>query len=607
MHTGYFDEVAPFNALFRIVTEDDYQQTLIKNVEDVITEDDYRPDGSKERPFELGGMVQFDVKTQGSDLVHYNLYRLSNQTMRIENPDAYVVIDGEYYYPDSNGVIELVVSSPDTFSPLKVAFGHTGNGKNTIQVKFIFEAGNVNNPVRLNHGDVSVSIRDLNGLGVYYYYDAAATGTLTLTVRGCTDGATPDIHLYNVNTSESVYLSTNGVTDPETGLTSISITVNEGDHLQIIFSASTDPESHLFGATIQALASFMEDGGTGVIDGKQEYTVTVLDQNGNPVPGVVVQMTSDGQNTNLTTNEEGKIIVRLIEGAYFLEMTTPGGYVSEANSFLWSPAVKNLNVTLHTTSFHTVKLQTQYGLVLPNVQVRVYSDAELKDLMYVITSDANGMIKFQAKTDETFFLTLSNVDSSVQVQPSYTTNGENTVLALTQTGVATNVVLGDEMPNFAVTDVDGQYHVLQDLLMEKKMVIVTFWRTDCDASIRVLNNLQMLQEHYGEEIAILALNPVDTLEMDLQMYQSLYGLTIPLAKCPEALTQALGVTELPTTVVIDREGKLCLTHTGEFTEEQGTAMVEFYTTESYVHATFLSLEELMNQNGTTEDEEELKP
>lgn len=604
MHTGYFDEVAPFNAMFRIVTEENYEQVLIKDITKEVTEDDYRPDGTKKRPYELGGMVQIEVKAQANQEVYYNLYRLNNQTMRIENPDAYVIVDGETHYPDANGVIELVLTCPDTFSPVKIAFCNSSNAKNTILVKFIFDPGTINNPMQLLHGDFNVSISDVNGVGTYYYYDAPATGTLTLTVKKCTNGVTPDIHLYNENTTESVFLSDVGVTDPETGYTTVSIQVNEGDHLQIIFSASAEFETTIYRATIQALASLVEDGGTGVIDGKQQYTVTVVDQNGNPVPGVVVKLNNGSENTSLTTNASGKIIVRLIEDAYFLEMTAPNGYISEVNSYLWSPAVKDLSISLHTTSAYTVKLQTQYGLVLPNVLVRVYGDSACKDLRYAITTDSIGEITFYGKTGETFWVTLANVTGSVQVQAKYTAQGELTVLELNQTDVATNVSLGDAMPNFGVTDVDGKYHTLQALLQENKMVIVTFWRTDCDASIRVLNSLQKLQDLYGEEIAILALNPVDTLDMDLQMYQSLYDLTFPLAKCSASLTNALGVNEQPTTLVFDREGKLCLHHVGELTENDAAAIVGFFTAEDYVHTTFVKLEDLLELTKQPENGED---
>ena len=604
MHTGYFDEVAPFNALFRILTAEDYQQVLIKDLDKEVTIDDYRPDGSKERPYELGGMTQIEIKAKANQEVYYNLYRLNNQTMRIENPNAYVIVDGETHYPDANGVIELVLTCPDTFSPVRIAFCNSSNSKNTILVKFIFDPGTVNNPMQLLHGDFNVTIKDVNGVGAYYYYDAPATGTLTLTVKKCTNGVTPDIHLYNENTTESVFLSDAGVTDPETGYITVSIQVNAGDHLQIIFSASAEFETTIYRATIQALASLVEDGGTGVIDGKQQYTVTVVDQNGNPVPGVVVKLNNGSENISLTTNASGKIIVRLIEGAYFLEMTAPNGYISEVNSYLWSPAVKDLSISLHTTSAYTVKLQTQYGLVLPNVLVRVYGDSACKDLRYAITTDSIGEITFYGKTGETFWVTLSNVTGSVQVQAKYTAQGELTILELNQTDVSANVSLGDVMPNFGATDVDGNYHTLQALLRENKMVIVTFWRTDCDASIRVLNSLQKLQELYGEEIAILALNPVDTLDMDLQMYQSLYDLTFPLAKCSASLTNALGVTEQPTTLVIDQEGKLCLHHVGELTEDDASAIVGFFTAEDYVHTTFAKLEDLLELTKQPENGED---
>lgn len=589
-HAGYFDEVAPFIAMFRTVTGEDYTPVFIENIEDVITEDDYRPDGTQERPFEMGGVTEFDVKVQGNGLVYYNLYRLTDVTMRIENPNAYVIIDGVKHYPE-NGVIELLVSSEDTFKPLNVAFGNTSSTKNTIHVEFVFEPGNINNPIELVHGDNEVLVNKVNALGVYYTYSATSNGMLTITVQGCTEGAYATIQMYNENTYEEVY---DGVEDPETGLITYSIYVNEGDRVQIIFGAATvDPEAVLPSATIQALASLVEDGGGGVIDGKEGYSVTVVDQNGNPVPGARIQLSSAGQNALLTTNEAGKVTIRLTKDAYFLELAVPSGYVSDVTSFMWSPAMKDLVIQVSTTTSYTVQVQTESGLPQQGVLVWVYEDEAQEKLLYAITTDANGMIAFVGKTGSTFYLTLTNVDETLAVQEVYTTEGENSVLSLEEATATPGYGLGDLVEDFSVTDIDSVTYTLQELLQQKSAVILTFWRTDSPEYIQTLKALQQVYEVYGDQVAILALNPEEGLELELQFYQSLYGLTYPLAKCEPELAQSMGVVSFSTTVVIDGEGRVSLVHTGELSREQGEAVAEFYTAENYTHIAFASIEELM--------------
>lgn len=589
MHTGYFDEVAPFNAMFRMVTGEDYEQTLIEDINDYITEDDQRSDGSEERPYEMGGSVSFDVKVPANGKVYYNLYRLIDVTMRIENPDAYVIIDGVTHYP-TNGVIEVKVSCEDTMTPLSVAFGNTSGTRNTIHVEYVFEPGNVNNPIELVVGENEIVVTDVNGLGCYYTYTATTAGTLNITVQSCTAQATAVIQLYNENTAQAVY---DGQVDSETGLISYCIQVNEGDRVQIIFGAASDPEVILDSVTIHALASILEDGGTGVIDGKAGYSVTVVDQNGNPVPGAWVRITAIGESTMLATDEEGKINVRLRENAYVLELTVPAGYVADTTSYLWSPAIKDLYILVSTSVTYTVQVQTQYGEPQENVMVQVYSDAAREKLLYAITTDSNGLMSFSGKSGASYYLTLSGVDSALLVQEYYKTEGTDTVIILTQSQAAPGYSLGDTVEDFSVTDIDGVTHSLQELLAQKDAVILVFWRTGSVECTQLMNMIQQLYETYGSDVAILALNPVDTLEMELQMYQSLYDLTYPLARCDKALAEAMGASSFPTTVVIDREGKICLRHSGMLTREQGDAIAQLYAADDYTHISFSTIDALM--------------
>ena len=604
MHTGYFDEVAPFNALFRTVTGDDYTQTLISDLESLITEDDYRPDGSQERPYELGGTIEFDVKVPANGKVYYNLYRLDNVTMRIENPDAYVIIDGVTYYP-VDGVIEMKVSCPDTFTPLNIAFGNTSGSKNTVHVRFVFAPGNVNNPIELVLGENNVTVNNVNGLGTYYTYTATGDGKLQITILDCNELANADIHLYNNNTYESVYLSSHGVIDPETGLRSITITVNAGDVIQIIFGAAIkDPETILHSVTIKALASFMEGEGGGVInDGRTGYSVTVLDQAGNPVPGVKIHLSAGTQSAILTTDENGTIGIRLKADAYLLELTAPSGYVADTTSFLWSPAKTHLEIRLVSTGAFRVHLQKKDGTPISGVPVRVYSDAALEKLQYVISSDANGALTFVGRADTQYYLVLTGVDSGLLVEDYYSTTGEETVIILSEAEQEGVYGLSDPMPAFTVTDIDGKLHSLNWLLQDNDVVVLVFWKNTSVQSVITMTALQKAYETYGDRVAVLGLNPVDKLEIELSLFRNTYGLTFPLAMCDKSLADSLQITDYPTVVVVDREGKISLIQGGVVSEQAFRMVFDFYLAEDYVHTPFESVDALL-EAGKKKDENE---
>lgn len=82
-------------------------------------------------------------------------------------------------------------------------------------------------------------------------------------------------------------------------------------------------------------------------DGKQTYTVTVLDQNGNPVSGVKLQFCDDEScRLPVTTDEDGKVSVRYDESNYHITLTSvPEGYTAEQTEFYFDGATE-LTVTL---------------------------------------------------------------------------------------------------------------------------------------------------------------------------------------------------------------------------------------------------------------------
>lgn len=85
-----------------------------------------------------------------------------------------------------------------------------------------------------------------------------------------------------------------------------------------------------------------------VNDGKVTYTVTVLDQNGNPVEGVAIQF-CDPVNCKLpvATNADGVVTASYEESEYHILLAElPAGYSSEETEFYFGDATE-LTVTIH--------------------------------------------------------------------------------------------------------------------------------------------------------------------------------------------------------------------------------------------------------------------
>lgn len=153
--------------------------------------------------------------------------------------------------------------------------------------------------------------------------------------------------------------------------------------------------------------------------------------------------------------------------------------------------------------------------------------------------------------------------------------------------------LGDKMPELTVTTVQGKTLLLSELLQNKKMVVLNFWFADCIWCIREFPVMEISYQQYCEDVEILALNPYDA-PGDIAAFQQGHSLSFPMASCSRDLTMAFGVSGYPTSVVIDREGTICLIHPGAITEKQiFDRLFETFTADAYSSRIYNSISELL--------------
>lgn len=152
--------------------------------------------------------------------------------------------------------------------------------------------------------------------------------------------------------------------------------------------------------------------------------------------------------------------------------------------------------------------------------------------------------------------------------------------------------LGDKMPELTVTTAQGETLLLSELLQSKKMVVLNFWFADCIWCIREFPVMEAAYQQYREDVEILALNPYDPTD-DIAAFQQEHSLSFPMAGCSRDLTMAFGVSGYPTSVVIDREGTVCLIHPGAITEKQVfDRLFETFTADAYSPQIYNSISEL---------------
>lgn len=152
--------------------------------------------------------------------------------------------------------------------------------------------------------------------------------------------------------------------------------------------------------------------------------------------------------------------------------------------------------------------------------------------------------------------------------------------------------LGDQMVDLSVP-VEGGSLTLSQLLQEKKLVVLNFWYIDCIWCQREFPAMEVSYQRHREDVEILALNPFDAPE-DIEAFQKESSLSFPMASCARDLVLTFGISGYPTSVVIDRNGTICLIHPGAITDATVfDALFEAFTGDDYTTKTYQSITDLL--------------
>ena len=127
-------------------------------------------------------------------------------------------------------------------------------------------------------------------------------------------------------------------------------------------------------------------------------------------------------------------------------------------------------------------------------------------------------------------------------------------------------------PSVIVVDSSGTEINSGDLLTGNTLV-VSLWSTWCVPCRRELPQLQEFAAKH-QNVSVVAVNLGDKLD-SVAAYADEIGLTMPVIIDTEGrVSSALGVTSVPSTLVIDLHGKVIATHVGEITADELAVLVE---------------------------------
>lgn len=111
---------------------------------------------------------------------------------------------------------------------------------------------------------------------------------------------------------------------------------------------------------------------------------------------------------------------------------------------------------------------------------------------------------------------------------------------------------GDVAPDFTAELSDGTSITLSE--QTDKVVLLNFWATWCGPCVEEMPAFEKLEQEYGEEVVILAVNSMEDKETVNQFIEE-NGYTFPIAYDVEgAIGEKYPTTGIPYTLVIGKDG-----------------------------------------------------
>ena len=373
IHKGSIPDAQTFKDVFAFFTAEDYEQTVVEDIADIMTTEPET--GTANNPTEVGGVTSFELTVEPGKVHYVDLFKVTDMWMQINNSDIYVEYNGKTYTA-SNGVVGLMVTTPDTYTAAKLGFGNSGKKTQTFTVSLSNLQGSLNNPYSLELGEFTTTVAAGNEQGVYFTYTAPEDGIFTMQ---CLHASVSkyEYSLYNLNSYAMRTLSEDAVTDAA-GNTTVSVEVHKGQQMQFSIGTMPDGSNGYPAGTFRMKATFtageLEEEEVEVVE-KIAYALTVTDENRKPVQGVSVSFASEENSQVVLTDADGVAGAWLPKGTYSVRATVPAGYKANTNAFTLTETVTSVSMkmdtVIDTTKTYTVTVVDNNRAPMAGVTVSI--------------------------------------------------------------------------------------------------------------------------------------------------------------------------------------------------------------------------------------------
>src|SRR5580698_10628439 len=116
-------------------------------------------------------------------------------------------------------------------------------------------------------------------------------------------------------------------------------------------------------------------------------------------------------------------------------------------------------------------------------------------------------------------------------------------------------------PDFSLSDVQGKPLTLRQF--RGKIVLLDFWAVDCGGCrVEIPWYVEFDRKYRGQGLQLVGLDMYGESPAMIRPFMAKSGMTYPVAVGTDALGAEFGLQAMPLTLLIDREGRIAVSHAG---------------------------------------------